>query len=109
MRHSVLKKKGNKEMKTYFAWIGEGITFVSLAISTNEVAQLILLILGIIGGLFTIVIDIINVYQKIKAAKEDGKITEEEKKDIAESVKQVGEDIGNLKDAVQKGTQKKDN
>lgn len=109
MRHSVLKKKGNKEMKTYFAWIGEGITFVSLAISTSEVAQLILLIVGIIGGLFTIVIDIINVCQKIKAAKEDGKITDEEKKDIAESVKQVGEDIGNLKDTVQKGTGKKDN
>jgi hypothetical protein len=96
-------------MKTYFAWIGEGITFVSLAISTNEVAQLILLILGIIGALFTIVIDIINVCQKIKAAKADGKITDEEKKDIAESIKQVGDDIGNLKDAVQNGTKKKDN
>ena len=74
------------------AWITSAITTLLGATSVEDVARVILLIIGIISGLFSLTF---NIYCWYKKAKADGKITAEE---IAEGKKIIDEGIKDIND-----------
>ena len=73
--------------KSALALLSSVITGVSGALATEHVLQIVFIVLGILGALCTLFLNGWRVYDKIKEAKKDGHIDEEEKKDIEESIK----------------------
>lgn len=65
------------------AWLGAILTNIIATLSTDEVAQLILYILGIASAVFSLAW---NIWTWAKEAKKDGKITDDEVKDLADKV-----------------------
>lgn len=76
------------------AWLGVVITNVTAALSSNEIAQLILYILGIASAVFSLAW---NIWTWAKEAKKDGKITDDEVKDLADK---VGEGVKQIADSI---------
>lgn len=80
-------------MKKFFEFAGNGVQYILTVAQTNEVFQLVELILSILTTLFILSI---NIYAWWKKAKADGKISEEEVeelKGIVEEGKEKLEDI----------------
>lgn len=63
------------DKNTLTASLGEALAICGTAIQTNEILQIISLIISIVGGLITIAVGLSNWWHKSKA---DGKITKEE-------------------------------
>lgn len=64
---------------------GTALSVAGTVIQTNELLQLISLIISIVGGLITfIVVPLLTWYNKAKA---DGKITKEEIKEVKDTIK----------------------
>lgn len=78
------------------AWLGAILTNITAALSTNEVAQLILYILGIASAVFSLVW---NIWTWAKEARKDGKITDDEVKDLADK---VGDGVTKIADSIDK-------
>ena len=70
--------------------VGTAVSAAGAGLSVNELQAIISIIVTIAGFIISVLIPlIIKVVKKIKAAKEDGKITEEEVDDIASTVKEI--------------------
>lgn len=65
-----------------FAWFGNAIT-ISAAIASQDVLQVILLVVGVISACFSL---FVNIYTWWLKAKADGKITKEEVDELTEIV-----------------------
>ena len=78
------------------AWLGVIITNVTAALSSNEIAQLILYILGIASAVFSLCW---NIWTWVKQAKKDGLITDAEVKDLADN---VGDGVKQIADSIDK-------
>ena len=83
-------------------WIGTGISAVLTIVQTNEVFQIISLVLTILTTLLTF---IFTIYKWIKMSKEDGKIDENEIKqgieiveDFKESLDKISEEFNDKED-----------
>ena len=81
------------------SWIGSGITCVTGALSTNEVLQIMLTVLGIISAIVSLAF---NIYVWYRNAKADGKITKEEIAEVTDiintGVKDIKDKTGGAKD-----------
>lgn len=77
------------------SWIASAITGVLSVASVEEVTRIILLIMGIVSGCFSLAY---NIYCWYKRAKADGKITSEE----------IDEVVDITKDGIKKITEKSD-
>lgn len=84
------------------SWVASALTTVTAAMSTNETAQLILYILGIVSALFSLSW---NIWKWYKDAKKDGKIDDKEMEDLKKTVDDGAKEIG---DAVSKTPEKED-
>lgn len=84
------------------SWVASAFTAVTAAMSTNETAQLILYILGIVSALFSLSW---NLWKWYKDAKKDGKIDDKEMDDLKKTVDDGAKEIG---DAVSKAPEKED-
>ena len=70
--------------------IGTVVSAAGAGLSVTEVQAIISIIVTIAGFIISVLIPlIIKLVKKIKAAKEDGKITKEEADDIASTVKEI--------------------
>lgn len=70
--------------------IGTVVSAAGAGLSVNELQAIISIIVTIAGFIISVLIPlIIKLVKKIKAAKEDGKITKEEADDIASTVKEI--------------------
>ena len=70
--------------------IGTVVSATGAGLSANELQAIISIIVTIAGFIISVLIPlIIKLVKKIKAAKEDGKITKEEADDIASTVKEI--------------------
>ena len=70
--------------------IGSVVSAAGAGLSVTEVQAIISIIVTIAGFIISVLIPlIIKLVKKIKAAKEDGKITKEEADDIASTVKEI--------------------
>ena len=70
--------------------VGTAVSAAGAGLSVTEVQAIISIIVTIAGFVISVLIPlIIKLVKKIKAAREDGKITEEEVDDIASTVKEI--------------------
>ena len=73
--------------------VGTAVSAAGAGLSVNELQAIVSIIVTIAGFIISVLIPlIIKVVKKIKAAKEDGKITEEEVDDIASTVKEIADE-----------------
>ena len=73
---------------------GTCLSAVGASISVTELQAIISIIVTVAGFLLGVVLPwVIKIVQKIKKAKEDGKITPEEANDIIETIGEAGKDI----------------
>lgn len=89
-------------MKNIVSWIGSGITLVT-AVMASDVAQLILLIVGVVSACVSLAY---NIYCWVIKAKADGKIDKEE---VDELVDIIGKGADDITDAVNDNKGGKDN
>ena len=89
------------EIKTTISYLGSAISFLVSAIQENPIAQWILLGLGIASGLLSIIMSLLRLFDKVKESLKDGKIDDEERK-------QIGEAFDDLKDEIDDFANKKD-
>lgn len=89
-------------MNNNHEWLGTGISAILTIVQTNEVFQIISLVLTIITTLLTF---IFTIYKWIKLSKEDGKIDEDEIKqgieiveDFKESLDKISEEFNDKDD-----------
>ena len=78
------------------SWIGSGITVVCGGLSTNEVAQLVLYILGIVSAIVSLGYNLWKWYKKSSA---DGKI---DKSEIQEGVKIISDGVNDISEKANK-------
>lgn len=60
------------------SYIADGIAVIMTGLQTNEVFQLISLIITIVASLFSVIFTGVRLYYWFKNASEDGKISKEE-------------------------------
>ena len=74
--------------------VGTSVGAVGASMSVNEIQAIISIIITILGFFISIVVPaIVRVVMKIKKAKEDGVVTNEEKKEIMQEVINSGNEI----------------
>lgn len=74
--------------------VGTCLSAIGASISVNELQAIISIIVTVAGFLLGVVLPwIIKIVQKVREAKKDGVITEEEKDDIIKTIGEAGEDI----------------
>lgn len=78
------------------------IMAVTTAIQTNEYLQTIQLIVCIVAGILGIALTLWRLIKMYKQAKADGKITNEERAEIAEEVVKLNEQIKELTELANK-------
>ena len=86
-------------------WIGTGISAILTIVQTNEVFQIISLVLTILTTLLTF---IFTIYKWIKLSKEDGKIDEDEIKQGIEIVEDFKESLDKISEEFNDKENKKD-
>ena len=98
------------KLRDIFEIGGNSILYVLTATQTKEIFQIVELCLSI---LVTLVILFSKIYQWYKNAKEDGKITKEEIKELIDltekDIKDTKEDVDKLVDAIQKQEEENNN
>lgn len=73
---------------------GTCISAVGASISVTELQAIISIIVTVLGFLLGVVLPwVIKIVQKIRKAKEDGKVTPEEANEIIETIGEAGKDI----------------
>lgn len=92
-------------MNNNHGWIGTGISAILTIMQTNEVFQIISLVLTIITTLLTF---IFTIYKWIKLSKEDGKIDEDEIKQGIEIVEDFKESLDKISEEFNDKEDKKD-
>lgn len=88
----------NDGAKSGLAWVGSGITLITSFLATSEVLNVVLLIIGILGALLTLAMNVWKAISIIKKASSDGKITDEEMNQIEAEIGEIRnnlEEIGN--------------
>ena len=88
------------EIKSTISYVGSAISFLVSAVQENPIAQWILLGLGIASGLLSIIMSLLRLFDKVKDSLKDGKIDDEERK-------QIGEAFDDLKDEIDDFANKK--
>jgi len=87
-------------------YIGEGICGALMALSTatqtNEFLQTIQLVICIVAGVLGIILTIWRLLVMYRKAKADGKITNEERAEMAEEVLKLNEQIKELTELANK-------
>lgn len=77
--------------------IGTAVGAAGVGMSVNEIQAIISIIVTVAGFVISVLIPlIIRLVKKIKAAKEDGKITKEEMEDIVSTGKEIIDETGSL-------------
>lgn len=92
--------------KLLFGVVGTAVSATGAGLSVTEIQAIVSIVVTILGFIISVFVPLcIKLYNKIKKAKEDGKIDKEEIKDIIETgkeivdeTKKVVDDIKNKKD-----------
>lgn len=74
--------------------IGTVISATGASLSVNEVQAIISIIVTVLGFLLGVVLPwVLKIVKKVKDAKKDGVVTDEEKEDIINTIGEAGKDI----------------
>ena len=77
-----------------------GIMALSTVAQTNEILQTIQIIICIVAAAIGLLLTVFKFYNAYKAAKKDGKITEEEKQELINQGIEIGKQIKDIVDLV---------
>ena len=81
--------------------LGTSVSAVGVGLSVNELQAIISIIVTIAGFIISVLIPLcVKLYNKIKHAKEDGKIDKEEMEDIASTGKEILDETKKVIDEV---------
>lgn len=91
--------------------VGTAVSAAGTGLAISEVQAVISIIITIAGFIISVLIPLImKLIHKIKAAREDGKVTKEEVDDIASTVKEIVDEsskvIGEVSDKKSEGDKK---
>ena len=96
-----------KNNNIIYGVLGTSVSTVGTALSVTELQAIISIIVTILGFLISVVLPlIIKLYSKIKEAKKDGEITQDEIDDIQATLQEGSEEI---KDFIDKNKKKGEN
>ena len=85
--------------KTLFGLIGTGVGAVGAGLSVNELQAIISIVVTILGFLISVAIPwIIKLVKWWKKAKKDGKVDENELKELEGIIKEGSDEINKIKD-----------
>ena len=80
--------------KLLFGVTGTAVGAAGVSLSVTEIQAIVSICITVLGFIISVLIPAgIKIYQKIKKAKEDGKIDQEEAKDIVNTVIEEGQKI----------------
>ena len=91
--------------------VGTAVSAAGTGLAINEIQAIVSIIITIAGFIISVLIPLImKLIHKIKAAREDGKLTKEEVDDIASTVKEIVDEsskvIGEVSDKKSEGDSK---
>ena len=91
--------------------VGTAISAAGTGLAINEIQAIVSIVITIAGFIISVLIPLImKLIHKIKAAREDGKVTKEEVDDIASTVKEIVDEsskvIGEVSDKKSEGDKK---
>lgn len=90
-------------LKSIIAYACSALTAMVGAASADEVTRVVYLVLGAISCAVTLALNVWDFVAKIKAAKADGVITNEERKAIEEEAKKAIEELKRQIEEMRKG------
>ena len=74
--------------------VGTAVSAAGVGLSINELQAIISIVITVLGFIISVVVPfILKIVKKVKDAKADGHITEEEAKDIMNTVIEDGKDV----------------
>ena len=77
--------------------VGTAVSAAGTGLAINEVQAIVSIVITIAGFIISVLIPLImKLIHKIKAAREDGKLTKEEVDDIASTVKEIVDESSKL-------------
>lgn len=93
--------------KLLYGIVGTVVGAAGAGLSVTELQAIISIIVTVAGFIISVIIPlIVKLVKKIKAAKEDGVITKEEAKDIANTIVEIGKETGSLIEEVKEESDK---
>lgn len=89
--------------KLLFGLTGTAVSAAGAGLSVTEIQAIVSIVVTVLGFIISVFVPLcIKLYQKIKKAKEDGKIDEEEMKDIVETGKEIVDKTKDVIDDIKK-------
>jgi len=82
----------NKSNNNILSWVCSGVTCILAGVSVEQVTNIILLIIGILSALVSLAY---NIYVWYNKAKQDGKITKDEVKELKNEIDKTTDKIQN--------------
>ena len=82
------------EDKLMLGVVGTAVSAAGTSLAISDVQAIISMVITVVGFIISVVVPfILKIVHKIKEAKKDGHITEEEAKDIIDTVIEDGKDV----------------
>lgn len=90
--------------------VGTTLSAIGAGLSINEIQAIISIVVTVFGFIFSVLIPLIcKLIKKIKKAREDGEITQEEVEGILETGKEIAEETGSFINQQLEESKDKDN
>lgn len=89
--------------KMLFGLTGTAVSAAGAGLSVTEIQAIVSIVVTVLGFIISVFVPLcIKLYQKIKKAKEDGKIDKEELDDIVETGKEIVDETKKVVDDIKK-------
>ena len=89
--------------KMLFGLTGTAVSAAGAGLSVTEIQAIVSIVVTVLGFIISVFVPLcIKLYQKIKKAKEDGKIDKEELDDIIETGKEIVDETKKVVDDIKK-------
>ena len=89
--------------KMLFGLTGTAVSAAGAGLSVTEIQAIVSIVVTVLGFIISVFVPLcIKLYQKIKKAKEDGKIDKEELEDIVETGKEIVDETKKVVDDIKK-------
>ena len=89
--------------KMLFGLTGTAVSAAGAGLSVTEIQAIVSIVVTVLGFIISVFVPLcIKLYHKIKDAKEDGKIDEEEMKDIVDTGKEIVDKTKDVIDDIKK-------
>lgn len=86
-----------------FGLTGTAVSAAGAGLSVTEIQAIVSIVVTVLGFIISVFVPLcIKLYQKIKKAKEDGKIDKEELDDIVETGKEIVDETKKVVDDIKK-------